>query len=114
MDWQDSNKVWEMGNNLKSLSEKYKASREKAANAQYNLDIMLASKMPVLREKKANLGRETAVVFLLELDVASRPFHKDLLRYEAEYKSLERMMDAQNSQIMLAMSLAKNQAKQGG
>ena len=116
MDWSDSNATWEMSKKLKLLTEKYSASRGQAAQAKYALDIMLASKMSDIRTKacKKHVGYESAIIVLLEIEEESHGYYQQLLRHEASYKSLERMIEAQNSQLMLAMSLAKNQSKQGG
>lgn len=116
MDWTDSNKVWDMSERLIKLTEKYSASRGQAAQAKYALDIMLATNMDKICQKaqKKHVGYESSIIVLLEIEPEAQKYYQLLLKNESSYKSLERMIEAQNSQIMLAMSLAKNQSKQGG
>lgn len=112
IDYADTSEVQKMANELVSYAKKYAEARNKASEAKYNLNIILANNINVLREKKSNIGYETALIMLMDLVPESRTYYKDLMFWEAKYKGLERIQESMNSQLILAMSLIKNTVKE--
>jgi hypothetical protein len=110
MDIHKAVEIEELTDNLVTLSEKYAGCRLKAANNKFKLEAVLASKLPEIREKKPSVGIEMAILMLIETaEPEVKEYYRDMLRYEAEYKGLEHIMEAVKSKIMFAQSLMKYQ-----
>ena len=95
-------------------AEEYRAARAKAAKAQYNLEIMLAANLDSIREQKSNVGYDMALLMLIEPGFlsdqeteAAQAHYKDVKRYTAEYKGLERLMSALESKVTFVQSLMR-------
>ncbi len=98
------------------LAEKYRDARSKASEAQYNLEIMLAANLELIRDQKPNVGYDMAILMLIEPGFlftdetkAAQAFYKDVKHYTAEYKGLERLMSALESKVTFVQSLMKFQ-----
>lgn len=114
IDYNDNEKVMQMGAELYRLSQEYNKARQEAAKAKYKLDIILASRFEEIREKKKNVGYESALIMLLEPgEEEVQTYYKNYTRFTAQYKGLERLIDALHSRISLIQSLIKNQIKLG-
>ncbi len=97
-------------------AKKYKNARVRAADAQFKLEIMLTANLNIIRESKPNVGYDMAVLMLLEDGFLSKDdtevakgFYKDVKKYTAEYKGLERLMSALESKVTFVQSLMKFQ-----
>lgn len=110
LDYTDAQKAWEISQELLEKSIEYSNARMDYANAKFSYDIFLAKYLPILREKKSNLGIETAQIMILELGITEiNDVYHMLIHKENYYKGLERIIDALKSQITLTQSLIKNQ-----
>ena len=113
IDWNNSKDIIELSEKVIEKAKECGRSRELAAKAKFNLDIILASKMEGLRKKKSNLGYETAQVMMLEDGTEEvKTYYKDYLYHSSRYKSLDRVISAMEGQISLIQSIIKNQIKQ--
>lgn len=114
LDFQDHQKVWEISIELNLKSIEYAKVRMEYAEAKFKFDILLATNLPILRQKKPNIGIETAQIMILE-DASKDTLetYKELIIKENYYKGLEKIIDALKSQITLCQSLIKNQTQQG-
>ena len=114
MDYLDQNKTWELSNKLLEFSEKYADHRKVSADNKTKFDIILASKFNSFRQQKPNLGHETAVFMLLESgDKEVETYYTDWQFNEAQYKGLEKIIEAIQSKISLSQSIMKNMKTQG-
>lgn len=114
LDYNDNNKTWAISQELLNKSNEYAKARMDYADAKYQFDITLASKLPLLRAKKSNIGVETAQIMMLETnDEEIKDIYKYCIQSENHYKGLEKIIDALKTQITLAQSLIKNQINQG-
>lgn len=113
VDYADSNEVMKISAELVSLAKKYQEARQKAAVAKWRLDVIQASKMKEIREIRSSVGYDTARLMLLEYDDAEiHQYYKEESRWVGEYKGLEKIIDALQSQISLCQSLIKNKIKE--
>lgn len=113
IDYTDSTKVLEISEELLTKSKEYHDARRKAAVAKWKLDLILASKMKEFRVIRTNLGYESARVMLLEDNNDEiNQYYKEEEKWSAEYKGLEKIIDALQSQISLCQSLIKNRIKE--
>lgn len=114
LDFNDHIKVWAISIKLNEQSEEYAKARKFYGEAKYEFDIALAAALPNLRQKKSNIGIETAQIMILEGENEYiRDLYRDLIERENHYKGLEKIIDALKTQITLAMSLIKNTQQQG-
>lgn len=114
LDFNDSIKVWAISIKLNEKSEDYAKARKEYATAKYDFDIALATALPLLRQKKSNIGIETAQIMILEGENEYiRELYQNLITQENHYKGLEKIIDGLKTQITLAQSLIKNQQIQG-
>ena len=111
VDITNESEVLELSKNHYNLSLEYNTHRELASYHEYNMDVMIASNMPKFREKRNNIGYETARVMLLELDDPDGEIKENFKKYKfhsAKYKGLEEVMRSLQGQISLIQSLIKN------
>lgn len=113
LDFTDHAKLWAISMELVNRSNEYAKARKEYADAKYDFDIAVARELPLLRQKKPNIGVETAQIMILETNTQNREIYKKLIETENYYKGLERILDAIKSQITLSQSLIKNQNNQG-
>ena len=91
----------------------YQEARRKAALAKWKLDVIQATKMKEIREIRSSVGYDAARIMLLEYENEEiHEYYRDETRWTAEYKGLEKVIDALQSQVSLCQSLIKNKIKE--
>lgn len=110
LDYSDSNKVWQISIELNKQSIDYLNARKASAEAQRKFMLYIGSQMPILRNKKSNVGIETAQVMVLEPEHPEvvKELYTEWITQEAIYKGLEKVIDGLKTQLTLAMNLNKN------
>ena len=111
-DFNDAEQIQKLSCDLVAFAKEYATARNKEAEAKFKINILLSANFDKLREKKSNVGHEIALVMLIELVPEAKDHYKEMLYWEGRYKGLEKILDAMNSQLILAMSLIKNQQKE--
>jgi hypothetical protein len=115
LDFNDHNKVWAISQELLAKSSEYATARMEYAEAKFQYELNLAKELPFLRQKKSNIGVETAQIMILEDDKDEiKLLYCNLIMKENYYKGLEKIIDALKTQITLAQSLIRNTQGQGG
>lgn len=114
LDYTDHAKTWAIAQELLTKSNEYAQARMDYAAAKFQFDIELARNLPVLRERKPNVGIETATIIILENMSNVREIYRNLLEKENYFKGLEKIIDALKSQITLTQSLIKHTQDSGG
>ncbi len=96
------------------LGRQYLEARTSASEARISLYFILTQHLPTLRRNKRNIGIEMAELMLLEEGYLDEPQRAECIDYWAtyqrgtdKYKSIEKLMEANNTKIMFIMSLAK-------
>ena len=104
-----------------ALAREYVVSRRKAAKAKFNLEIVLCGNLPRIREEKANIGYDMAILMLMSegfledpLKTECRSYYKEWIEAEARYKGLERLMGAMESKTTFIQSMMRWQREEGG
>lgn len=114
IDYADEKQLWALSNQATELANQYRVARHKAAEAKYRLDIILASKMNEFRKVKSSIGYDMARIMLLEEGNEDiKNYYKEEEKWTADYKGLEKVLDALHGQIILAQSLIKNKKQEG-
>lgn len=114
LDFNDHIKVWDISIKLNEKSQEYAHARNEYGHAKYDFDIALAAALPLLRQKKSNIGIETAQIMILEGENEYvRNLYQDLITKENQYRGLEKIIDGLKTQVTLAMSLIKNSVNNG-
>jgi hypothetical protein len=116
MDWNDSNKLAEQAKLVVGLAEKYRKARNECAQAKLFLDLRLA-----LKYKDKSIGRkialEKAYIDLIQEVIGTDEeatfveAYRVFVQQEADYKGLEKMLEANQGVLILHQSLMKNQAR---
>lgn len=88
---------------------RYANIRRQSGNAESDLKILLTARLKELRGNKKNLGIEMAILIMCEEDTHAQELFQEWQRKEAEYKGLERILDAQASQLMFEQSVMRYQ-----
>jgi len=91
-------------------AEEYRKARSLCGQRRQELNILLASKISKYRGMKKNLGYDMAVLMLLEESTVAQEIYSEMTITEDKYKSLEPIMAALESKVMLYQSLMKWQA----
>lgn len=87
----------------------YANVRLDAATAESELKIIVTSRLKELRGTKRNLGIEMAILMVCEEDEHARDLYHIWVTKEALYKGLEKLLDAQGSQLIFEQSIMKFQ-----
>jgi len=94
-------------NRLK-LANKYATERKAYGEAKAEIDILFASKILKLTEKKKNLGYETGLIMMMaEEGDEFRKLYKEVITRENNYKAIEKMIEAVESKIMTRQSIMR-------
>jgi hypothetical protein len=117
-DWNDSHLLSDRANACVDIANRYRKARQQYAEAKRFLDlkVALAYKTKDL-PKKASL--EKAYLFILEMAFGTaeeeviRAIYSDFIKCEADYKGLEKVLDAEQARLILCQSLIKNQVRNG-
>lgn len=92
------------------LAKKYADQRKIYGMRKAELDVLLAGKILSLVEKKKNIGYEVAVLMAMADEKDGKTFadiHKEMTTSYNNFKAIERMLDALESQIMSVQSIMK-------
>jgi len=96
------------------FSNEYFKARGKYAQARIALDQLLAVKSAEFRKKRANVGYEMSLIMLMEIGGEEiGKYYSDLRTYEAQYKGLEKILEAVGHKISYYQSIMKY-IKEGG
>jgi len=102
------------------LAKKYADQRKIYGMRKAELDVLLAGKILSLVEKKKNVGYEVAVLMCMADEKDGKIFadiHKEMTTSYNNFKAIERMLDALESQIMSVQSIMRynreNDGKEG-
>lgn len=107
MDVQDIKMVREIAQEQQDYSKKYAEIRNKASISKTALELILVKRLKEVRISKPNIGIEMAYLMLMEMDSNARELYTIWKESEAEYKGLEKMIEAYASRLMLEMHLNK-------
>lgn len=97
----------ELTNEIIDLSRQYRNAREASAQAECDLNVILASKLAEIREEKANVGLEMAHIMLMERDATSKELYVEYKKYEGLYKGLEKVIRALETKVIYIESVMK-------
>jgi hypothetical protein len=89
------------------LAKKYAIERMNAGTAKTQLELLLTSEMREILRVKKNAGYDVAMLLLLELKPEMRPVYENFRRAEANYKGLEKLIEAHQSKISVEQSIMK-------
>lgn len=97
--------------NIKN-SQDYLEARKKAARAKYTLDVIIAK---AYKDKTVDpkMAYEKAQVVIGNMSPENQATYKEMSDSVAHFKGLERVIDANQSQIMLAQSIMRNYKDNG-
>ena len=107
MDYIKAQELSKLANNQIHFAGQYQEAREKAGKAKSELDILLASNLLSIRERKSNVGYEMALLMLMEESKTAKELYKTMIEEKAKYKGLEKMIDSLQSKISLSQSVMK-------
>lgn len=89
------------------LSNEYRDLRKKATQAKLQFDYILTAKIREYMDIKKNIGYETARLLLLsEGDSEVIGYDRDAHLLEADYKGLEKVIDAVTEKILYEKKLS--------
>lgn len=116
VDWNDSKKLNVQANEAIKTANQYRIARQNCAEAKIALDMLLVKAYQDRKiEKKPAYEKAMLLVIGLYVGTDSEEevarYYKNYVREEANYKSLEKLLDAQQSKISLCQSLIKNQIR---
>lgn len=97
----------QVANKQIEIAQEYSAARNKAGVAEYQLKLILASKLSELRVGRKNLGIEMALLMLMETDQVARGLYEEWMASEAKYKGLEKILDSYSSKLITEQALMK-------
>lgn len=89
------------------LALDYAKKRTEAGDAKTQLELMLTAEMREILRIKKNAGYDLAMLLLLEIKPELRSLYEKFRRAEAEYKGLEKLIEAHQSNISLEQSVMK-------
>jgi hypothetical protein len=94
------------------LSQRYALCRVESAKNKWKFEMVLTANLENIRKIKPNAGVELATLMLMEILPKEqvdevKNYYKLWLQNEAEYKGLEKILDATHTKIMYAQSLMK-------
>ena len=103
MDLQEQHRLDQIIIQNSANAKAYAEARAKAAKAKYELDVLAGAKY--LSDKlNVKAAYEKALILIASESQENKQLYKDLLRYKAEYKGLEKVIEANAGQIMWAQS----------
>lgn len=112
-DWNDSAELSNRAGHCVRLANEYRKARQTYAEAKRFLDLKVAVAYKTKDlPKKASL--EKAYLFILEMAFGTaeeeviREIYADFIKCEADFKGLEKVLDAEQARISLCQSLIKN------
>ncbi len=107
MDIHEAMKLKKLSQEQTQRAREYMEARKKAAVAKTELLILLTAKLPKIREKKKNAGMEMSLAILCEECEEAQALLSTELKETAQYKGLEKLMEALQSEISYSQSVMK-------
>jgi len=109
MDINEALKTIKLTDELIEMARTYCEARKLSSEAQRDLDILLASKyLTSFRAIKRNLGYDMALLMCVEQEgEVGRKLYDTYLTKQAEYKGLEKILDAIQSKVSFMQSLMR-------
>jgi hypothetical protein len=94
------------------LARKYAIQRKKYGEVKSEIDILYASRLLALLEKKKNLGYDLGLLMLISEEhefgmTMLSTMYKDMIKHYNNYKAVEKMLDAIETKIMSIQSIMK-------
>ena len=114
LDWTNSQEVFEYAMKTVDISEQCHQARLACHKAKFSLDVVIASKINELRQKRANIGYEMAMLTIISEVPELKKDYEMYTNEESNYKGLDKVIEARQNVVSLAQSLMKNREKDGG
>lgn len=111
IDYHDEGQLLQYAQETVELSDQYKNSRTTYATAKIALDLALAKAFDA-GEIKETLSYDKALLKLVETDEGLKAEYEVMIGEEANYKGLEKVIDARKHYISLQQSMIKNRAQE--
>jgi hypothetical protein len=96
----------ELSTKMMVVAKEYRDYRSKYSECKYNVNRMLAVKIPELMKTKKGIGVEMAMTMSLN-DKEFDTQYKGFIYYEARFKGTERIFEAIKTRIMTIQSQMK-------
>ena len=109
MDQAKMKRLSDLAQHQVETANRYANARKLSGRAERDLKIIIASEITKLRTIKKNIGIEFATLLIVGQDETARILYAEWTEQEAVYKGLEKVLEAQASQLMWEMSLNKFQ-----
>ena len=106
MEIEEIHKIQQIAEKNSELANTYAKSRVKAANAAFALDV-LVGKAYLDGDIDTKMAYEKAILNIACLNETNKELYKEYLLNNAEYKGLEKIIEANRDQIVLAESKMK-------
>lgn len=108
MDIQQAIEAVKLSDDLIEKAKMYYEARKASFEAKRDLDILLASKyLTSFRNIKRNLGYDMALLMLVSEESEAKSLYETYLTKQAEYKGLEKILDAIQSKVSFMQSLMR-------
>lgn len=107
LDQERAARLFQLAETQKNNANKYFACRHIAAKAKVDIEILLTASLSAIRSEKPNCGIEMAYMMLMEKSEEARKLYREWQENEAKYKGLERILEAQATEIMFYQSFMK-------
>ena len=116
VDWNDSEKLNDLSNDTIQTANQYRMSRKAFADAKIALDFLLvkAYKDGDIAEKHSY---EKALLMVVEIYTGTaqeeevNKYYREFTGQQANYKGIEKLLEAKQAKISLAQSLIRNQVR---
>jgi hypothetical protein len=93
------------------LCKKYSEFRRKAGINKMNLELLLVTKINIIRDQKPNVGIDMAYLMLMDIEPEAKAYYRAWQSAEAEYKAIEKLIDANAGRISMEQSIMKREAE---
>lgn len=90
-----------------AIADEYAILREKAGKLECSLELMVSERLEWYRAEKSNLGYSMAVLMLIAENQEAAGIFKVWKETEAQYKGLEKKIEARQSLISYQQSVMK-------
>lgn len=107
-----SEQLASLTNSRLEFATKYAKERKAYGEVKGEIDIIYASKILGMLERKKNLGYETGLLMLIAQEKAEgvqilSDMYKEMIKHYNNYKAVERMLDALETKIMSIQSIMR-------
>lgn len=107
MELQQIQQTQESCQKIIELAIEYNTARQSAGQAKKDLDLLLASRLKSIRERKRNVGYEMALLMLCEENSIAQGLYATMIDQTNVYKGIERLIDAHKTNISFVQSYMK-------